>query len=77
MTYRPWLTTFAPIFNSYSGSVSNFRIGSGADERGHRHKGPLLGVKRTKRVEKRTLALELPLLGAEQTYRRHGPNSRF
>ncbi len=41
--------------------VANVRFGSKADERGHRHEGPLLGVKRTKRVEKRTLALKVGL----------------
>ena len=37
------------------------RFGSGADERGHRQEGLLLGVKQTKRVEKRTLALKVGL----------------
>ena len=35
------------------------RFGSTADERGHRRAGPLLEVKRTERVEKRMLALEV------------------
>ncbi len=52
------------------------RSGSRADERGRRHEGPLLGVKRTERVEKQTLALEGPLLGPERTYWRHGRRVR-
>ncbi len=73
---RPWRTTFAPILNSFSRSVSNFRFGSKADERGHRHKGPLLGVKQTESARKRTLTPERPLLGVERTYRQHGRRVR-
>ncbi len=58
-------------------STINFRFGSKADELRHRQKGLLLGVKRTKSARKRTSALELPLLGAKQTYRQHGRRVRF
>ncbi len=36
--------------------ATRVRCGSKADERGHRHEGPQLGVERTKPAEKRTSA---------------------
>ncbi len=48
----------------------------GTDLRRHHQEGLLLEVKRTKSARKRTSKLEGPLLGAERTYRRHGPDFR-
>ena len=87
VTEWTWLATFAPIFSSFSMSVvkdQRFitlgrvrgRIGSKPDERGHRHEGPLLEVKRTKSARMWTSKLESPLLGAERTYWRHGRRVR-
>ncbi len=58
-------------------TLVNVCSGSGADERGHRQEGLLLGAKRTKSTRKRTSVLEGPLLEEERTYRRRGPDFRF
>ena len=56
------------------GVIADVRIGSAAVLRWHRREGLLSGLKRTERVEKRTMPLECRLSGVERSYRRHGPN---
>ncbi len=50
---------------------------SKADERGHRHKGPLLGVKQTKSGAKRTSAFEGLLSGRQRKSEGAPLNSRL